>query len=357
MDLGEVGAVTTAREDRAILASWCTNAARRATAWLEAELLAEIGQVPPSATFGDGYAGILASCSQGEPEASSLLLDYAARHWMVYPGEYHLLDEPDRQRQRSLLRSSCLLLAASRRGRVDLLSRSSVERTLSYQHRCGGFFDMDPGQGQGLVQAFTTAWAGRVALRFSWHERARQAALLLAEMLYMQPDPEGRFYFIYESSNSALATRWREREPQARYVDFSDTAGETHQVAMALALLAEMHLSDPGGSWERPLLGYARLLRRWNETLLGQPAMATVAEALALVAWALPDRLEDLWPAIQTALRGVASAQTPMGSFVAWNCGVGPEYDRVFGVMEATGWTAVCLQGVAQALTASMLDQ
>jgi len=263
------------------------------------------------------------------------------------------LDEPERQRRRSLLRSSCLLLAASRRGRVDLLSRAAVERTLSYQHRCGGFFDMDPGQGHGLVEAFTTAWAGRMALRLSWHERARQAALLLTEMLYMQPDPEGRFYFVYDSTNSTLLTRWREREPQARYVDYSGVMGETHQLGMPLAFLAEMQLSEPDGSWERPLAGYVDLFRRWTGSLRALPAMGAVAEGLSMAAWALPTRREGLWDATAAAIRGVAEAQTDAGAFQPWDCGLGPDYDRGFTAMETAGWSAICLGGASQAIQAA----
>ncbi len=335
-------------------ASWCTDAARRATAWAEARLIEEAQHLPPSAAFGDGYAGLLASATLGDAQTVSHLLDHAARHWMVAPGEYHLLDEPQRQRERSLWRSSCLLLAAAKRGRVDLMSRAALERVMSYQHRCGGFFGMDPGQGHGLVEAFTSAWAGRVALRMSWHERARQAALLLTEMLYMQPDPEGRFYFVYDSTNSALMTRWREREPQARYVDYSDVSGETHQMGTALAFLSEMHLADPAGGWERPLRGYQALFKRWSGLLRSLPAIGAVAEGLALAGWALPDLAGEVAPLVEEAIRGVAQAQLPTGCFRAWDCGLAEAYDRGFTAMETTGWTALCLSGTAQALTATL---
>ncbi|NLT43381.1 MAG: hypothetical protein GXX93_11955 [Anaerolineae bacterium] len=335
-----------------VWAASCAEGVRRATAWLEASLLAEIEQLPPTTAFGDGYAGILASATSGDLHAASQLLDYTARHWMTGPGEYHLLDEPVRQRERSLWRSTCLLLAAARRGRMDMLARASLERTMSYQHRCGGYFSMDPGQGHGLVEAFTTAWAGRVALRMSWYERARQAALLMTEMLYMQPDPDGRFYFVYDSTNSALVTRWREREPQARFVEYGEVAGETHQMGMVLAFLAEMHLADPGGGWERPLRGYYGLLRKWNAILRGLPSLAMVAEGLVLTAWALPDLWEDVEPRVRDSLEGVVEAQCRTGSLRPWNAGLAEAYDRGFNAMEATGWTAVALAGTAHALTA-----
>ncbi len=213
---------------------------------------------------------------------------------------------------------------------------------------------MDPGQGHGLVEAFTTAWAGRVALRMSWHERARQAALLMTEMLYMQPDPEGRFYFVYDSTNSALMTRWREREPQARYVDFSDVSGETHQMGTVLAFLSEMHLADPAGGWERPLRGYHGLLRRWSGALRSLPALASVAEGLALTGWALPDLAGDVVPRVEEALVGAAAAQLPTGSFRPWDCGLSQGYDRGFTAMETAGWTAIFLSGTAQALSATL---
>lgn len=338
-----------------MLGCWCAQAARRATSWAESALLAEAERAQPSPALGDGYAGVLASVTQGDFQTSARLLDYAVRRWMVSPGEFHLLDEPERQRQRSFVRSACLLLAASRAGRADLLSREAIERLLSYQHRSGGFFDMDPGQGHGLVEAFTTAWGGRVALRFSWHERARQAAQLLAEMLYMQPDPEGRFYFTYDSTSSALLTRWRDREPQARYLDFSQTAGETHQLGMALAFLAELHLADASGGWLRPLLGYIGVIQRWNASLMSLPALGVLAEGLALAGWAVPASREELWPSLVSASRGIAATQTGTGSFAAWNCGLGADYDRGFSAMETTGWTALGLSGAAQALQASLL--
>jgi hypothetical protein len=333
-----------------VLGYWCVEAARRATQWAEAALLAETMKPEPSALLGDGYAGVLASASWGDLRTSARLLDYAVRHWRVSPGEFHLLDEPERQRRRSLLRSSCLLLAASRRGRAELLSRASVERVLSYQHRCGGFFDMDPGQGHGLVELFTTAWAGRVALRMSWYERARQAAQLLAEMLYMQPDPDGRFYFVYDSASSSLVTRWREREPQARYLDSTDTAGETHQVGMALAFLAELHQAEPTGGWFRPLMGYFEVAQRWSGSLRSLPALGTVAEGLALTGMAVPDRREEVSPLLEEAIRGVVGAQESVGCFQPWDAGVGPDYDRGFSDMESTGWTAIGLTGTAHAL-------
>lgn len=344
--------MVTANDKSAVWASWCAGAARRATAWAEAELLEEAQHLPPSAAFGDGYAGILASAALGDAQTGAQLLDFTARHWMVSPGEYHLLDEPPRQRQRSLWRSTCLLLAAAKIGRVDLMSRAALERVMSYQHRCGGFFGMDPGQGHGQVEAFTSSWAGRVALRMSWHERARQAALLMAEMLYMQPDPENRFYFVYDSTNSALLTRWRDREPQARYVDFSDVSGESQQMGMVLAFLSEMHLADPGGGWERPLRGYHALFRRWSGGLRSLPALAAVAEGLALASWALPDLAIDSMSRVDEALVGVADAQSPTGSFQPWDCGLGPSYDRGLTAMETTGWTAICLAGASQALGA-----
>lgn len=344
--------VRKASESVAVWTSWCAGAARRATAWLESSLLVETDRLPPSPAFGNGYAGILASSTLGDLETTSRLLDYSARHWMTGPGEYHLLDEPAHQRERSLLRSTCLLLAAVRHGRMDMLSRAALERAMSYQHRCGGFFAMDPGQGHGMVEAFTTAWAGRVALRMSWYERARQAALLITEMLYMQPDPDGRFYFVYDSTNSALVTRWREREPQARFVDYSDVAGETHQIGMVLAFLAEMHLADPSGGWERPLRGYHGLLRRWNGALRKLPALGVVAEGLALTAWALPELFGDLLPRVEETLSGIVEAQTPTGSVLPWACGLADGYDRGFTAMESTGWTAVSLAGTSHALTA-----
>lgn len=211
---------------------------------------------------------------------------------------------------------------------------------------------MDPGKGHGLVELFTTAWAGRVALRMSWHERARQAAQLLAEMLYMQPDPEGRFYFTYDSANSALVTRWREREPQARYLDYSETAGETHQIGMALAFLAELHLADPQGGWLRPLKGYLETVSKWTGLLRSLPALGVVAEGLALAGWAVPEQRDDLAPLLVSSIKGIAAAQLEQGSFDPWDCGVGPEYDRGFSSLETTGWTAVALIGTAQALQA-----
>ncbi len=328
---------------------WCAAAAERATATLECSMVAAV-MGDRLATLIEGYAGLLASASSGSAATSAYLLEAAATGLLVSPGEFHVLDEPEGLRRRSLVRSGCLLLAAVRRGRMDLVSEAAVRRVQSYQHQCGGFFDMDPGQGHGLVEAFTTAWAGRVALRMSWHERARQAAQLLAEMFFMQPDPEGRFYFAYDTMSSALVTRWRGREPQARYLDFGGPAGETHHIAMPASFLAEMHLAEPAAGWDRPLAGYVQVMSRWAGALLDLPAMGTVAEALSLSRWALGREGPEVGRLLARSLRAVVGAVEPSGEFPEWECGLGADYPRGFSSLEATGWTALSLLSLAQSL-------
>ena len=332
------------------LALWCEAAARRATGWLEASLsqseLKESAVQAPA----EGYAGILSSATIGALASASHLMAVAVSHWMVSPGEFHVLDEPEAYRRRTFLRNSCLLLAGCRLGRLDVVSRPAVERLLAYQHRSGGFFEMDPAQGHGLVDAFTTAWGGRVALRLCRYERARAAAHLLAEMLYMQPDPDRRFYFCYDTLASSLVTRWRGEIPQSRYLDFEQVTGETHQLGMALSFMAEMHLTEPAAGWGRPLAGLLQAVGRWPAALLRQHAMATMPEGLGLAMWALERAAGEAAPRLAEALDGVSQVLSPAGAFPSWECGVGREYERGFSAVEATGWGALCLAGLAHAL-------
>ena len=333
------------------MAIWSETSARRAVNWLEGTLLqaGPRSETAVCAAGGHGYAGILASATLGSRYGASYLLDGIVRQWMVSPGEFHALDEPGELRRRSFLRNSSLLLAACVLGRADVLTEPAIARLQAYQHSSGGFFDMDPGQGHGLVEVFTTAWGGRVALRFGWHERARRAARLVADILHLQPDPGERFYFCYDTISRAVSTRWRPSEPIARFVDFARPAGETHQLGMALAFLAEMHLADPASGWNRPTREVLRLLGLWASAMLQQPAMAVVAEGLALAAWALGPEAEAARLLLPTALEGVREAVEPCGALPAWHSGAGPSYERAFTALESTGWGSVCLAGLAQA--------
>lgn len=332
------------------LALWSDVAAEKAAVWSEHYLAQAFHQAGGAAGSESGYMGVLASASLGRTSTAAYLMASVVNHWMVSPGEFHSLDEPDNLRQRSFLRNSAILLAASRLGRVDVLSELALKRLFSYQHKCGGFFDMDPNQGHGLVEAFTTAWGGRVALRLACYEQARRAAHLLADVIYMQPDPDGRFYFCYDTSNNAVATRWHVGEPQARYVDFRDTRGETHQVGMTLSLLAEMHLAEPAAGWEKPLLSCLQMVGQWTPSLLDLPAMATVAEGLALAAWALGKSGGMALTLLAASVSRLTEVLSPSGAFLAWDSGVGADYSRAYSSAETIGWMAIGLASLSQAL-------
>lgn len=332
------------------LSLWADALGRKSTQWLEAHLAHSFQTVSPGRDAMEGYAGILASAAWGGGSMASYLLDQAVRHWMVSPGEFHFLDEPEVLRRRSFVRNSVLLLAASKLGRADVLSELASRRLLSYQHRSGGFFGMDPGQGQGLVESFTTAWGGRTALRLAWFEQARRAAQLLADMIFMQPDPEGRFYFYYDTLSSAVLTRWRGAAPQARYIDFQDTTGETHQLGAVMAFLAEMHMVEPAAGWDRPLLMSVGFVRRWLPALMRLPGAVMVAEGLALTAWALGKAGEEALQPLPATLDGISRAVAVSGASAPFDAGLGAEYDRAYSAIEASGWTAVSLAGLSQAL-------
>jgi hypothetical protein len=331
-------------------ALWCESAARRQAQWAESHLAALFDAGRPGPPCSDGYAAVLASASLGSPATAAYLMASVAERWLVSPGEFHPLDEPEHLRRRSFLRNSTLLLAASRLGRADLLTEAAVGRLFAYQHRSGGFFDMDPAQGHGLVEAFTTSWGGRLAIRIGRLDVARRAAHLVADIVYSQPDPEGRFYFCYETLPAAVVTRWHVGEHQARYVDFADRGGETHQLGATLALLAEMHLAEPAAGWERPLQTALRLAERLSRGLLRQPALATVADGLAIAAWSLGRAGEALEPLLLASLAGLAAAAPPSTLLPPWEAGDGAAYGRAFSALETAGWSAIFLASLSQAL-------
>lgn len=344
-----VGAAVSGWRDLSIWAEACAD---RATRWLEATLLQLPGQAQTVKACVEGYAAVLGGARLGSRYACGALLQGIVQQTMVSPGEFHALDEPAKARERSFLRNSCLLLAASQLGRVDVLSEPALVRLRSYQHGSGGFFDMDPAQGHGLVEAFTTAWGGRVAIRFGWHEQARRAARLLADIIHLQPDPAGRFYFCYDTASRALATRWRPNQPAARFVEYESPAGETHHLGMMLAFLCEMHLADPGGGWDRAAAESLSLLQRCGTVLFGLPAMGTVAEGLALAALALGKAGQAAAEMLQPQVASLSATLEACGAAPAWDAGIGGEYERAYSTIESTGWTAVCLAGLAQTCAA-----
>jgi hypothetical protein len=332
------------------MALWSEAAARRAALWSECASSAAFEEKGPAASTGDAYAALLASATLGRPAVAGYLLACVVARWLSAPGEFHPLDEPEHMRRRSFLKNGAVLLSAARLGRADLLGEPALRRLFSYQHKGGGFFDMDPAQGLGIVEAFTTAWGGRLALRFGRFDAAKRAAHLLAEVIYAQPDPDGRLYFCYETTPSGPVARWQVGEQHARYLAFDESVGETHQLGMTLALLAEMHLAEPAAGWDRPLNAGLRLVERWPVALVRRPALASVAEGLAIAGWALGRAGEAVRPLLREALSGVAEAVSPSGKLPPWDSGLGPEYGRAFSPLETAGWSALCLAGMSQAL-------
>jgi len=336
---------------RVQFASWCQMAAERAASYLETQFQRTMGQQSNHGyARAEHYVSPLACVRAGHMSSAALMLSEVARRWMVSPGEFHVLDEPERLRRRSFLRNGALILAAVNAGRSDVHNQAAFERLWSYQHSCGGFFDADPGQGHGMVETFTTAWGARLALRLGEQGRAVAAGHLLANVLYAQPEPESRFYFCYETSRGALATGRDTMWPQSRYLGFDDTSGELHQLGMTLSALGELCLADPGGGWDRPIEGYLEVLRRLNPALLAQPTMAALAEGLGIASWVLGKRGREYATLLGPALVGLMGAVRADGSFPSWDSGVGSEYERSFSVVEATGWTSICLMGLSQAV-------
>ncbi|MHB0876161.1 MAG: hypothetical protein ACYC5O_08970 [Anaerolineae bacterium] len=334
------------------LAVWCNGQATLTERWLESRLAEEFAGSSMDAGPLEGYAALLAVAGGA---SGAMLVNEAVSRWAVSAGEFHALDEPDSLRRRSFLRNSTILLAAGAVGRRDIVTEPALKRLFSYQHANGGFFSMDPGQGHGSVEAFTTAWGGRIALRYGLFDRARQAAHLLADLILMQPDPDNRYYFTYDTQSGTVVTRWRGGLPHERFLDRQEPAGETHQLGMTLAFLAEMHLAEPPAGWDRALavaLGHAL---RWTPTMQRLPALGSVAEGLALSAWALGKRGAEARPLLAQAVESLAEQALPSGAFAACDCGVGPSYERGFTALETTGWMALGLRGLACTLV--LLDE
>ena len=329
------------------LAVWCGGQAGLTERWLAVRLADEFAGPPMDPGPLAGYAGLLATASDSSgPE----LVDVAVRRWLVSAGEFHALDEPEALRRRSFLRNSALLLAATEVGRRDVATEPALKRLFSYQHANGGFFGMDPGQGHGHVDAFTTAWGGRVALRYGMFDRARLAAHLLADLIVMQPDPENRYYFTYDTQAGTVVTRWRGGLPHERFLDRQEPAGEAHQLGMALAFLSEIHLAEPPAGWDRALgLGLAFALR-CSPTLRRLPSLGCVAEGLALSALALGKRGSEARPLLAESIEAIARQALPSGGFPACDCGVGRDYERGFTDLETSGWMALSLRSLAGAL-------
>lgn len=330
------------------LAVWCAGQSSLTEGWLASRLADEFAGSAMDPGPLAGYAGILA-CSGGS--SGPRLVDAAVRRWLVSAGEFHALDEPEVLRRRSLVRNSTLLLAADAVGRRDVVTEPALKRLLAYQHSNGGFFAMDPGQGHGHVDAFTTAWGGRVALRFGMYERARLAAHLLADLIVMQPDPENRFYFTNDTQSSTVVIRWRGGLPQERFLDRLEPAGEAHQLGMTLAFLSEMHMAEPPAGWDRALgLGLA-FAQRCLPTIVKLPSLGCVAEGLALTALALGKRGAEAREMASQAVEAIAGSALPSGAFPACDCGLGREYPRGFTDLETTGWMALNLRSLGGILT------
>lgn len=329
------------------IAVWCSGQASLTEGWLEARLGEEFVGPPMEPGPLGGYAGLLAVATGS---SGATLVDQAVSRWQVSAGEFHALDEPEALRRRSFVRNGNILLAADAVGRRDVVTEPAIRRLFSYQHATGGFFSMDPGQGHGHVDAFTTAWGGRLALRYGMFERARQAAHLAADLVLMQPDPENRFYFTYDTQTATVVTRWRGGLPQERFLDRLEPAGEVHQLGMALAFLAEMHLAEAPAGWDRALSVTLAFAERLTPTMRRLNGLGCLAEGLALSAWALGKRGAGALPLLTEVTTSLAERAQPLGRFDAYDCGVGPDYERGFSALETTGWTALSLRGLSRAL-------
>jgi len=326
------------------VAVWCAGQAGVTEGWLATHLADEFAGSAMEPGPLAGYAGLLA-CSGGGTGPS--LVDAAVRRWLVSAGEFHAVDEPEALRRRSFVRNSTLLLAAANTGRRDVVTEPALKRLFAYQHANGGFFAMDPGQGHGHVDAFTTAWGGRVALRLGQYDRARLAAHLLADLIVMQPDPENRFYFTNDTQTSAVVIRWRGGLPQERFLDRLEPTGEAHQLGMTLAFLAEMHMAEPPAGWDRALALGLSFAQRCSPTIEKQASLGCVAEGFALTALALGKRGAEARELTAQAVEAIAQSALASGAFPACDCGLGRDYPRGFTGLETTGWMALSLRSLA----------
>jgi len=340
------------QERVAFLAGWAEGCAARLACMLEAALLEGLARhEEPAPQLLDGYAAVLAISYVGSWTARSQLLESVARHWLVSPGEFHAVDESARQRARAFLRNSCLCLAAAVGGRPQLLVPGSLERIRAYQHPCGGFFAIAPGQAHGMVDAFTTAWGGRVALRFGMSDVACSAGHFLKRLLELQPEPERAFYFAYDTYLQSPVVRVPS-QPEASYrLAWQEGTGELHQVGAPIALLAELALTEPEAQWLEPLNGYLDLVQTLRPELLAQDMLGQLSEGLALACSALrkeaQGKCSSLLEACAQQLVPRVRGWEQRGSSGAETAGLD---ERGFSPLEEQGWLALSLLGMAGAL-------
>ncbi len=214
-------------------------AAEKGASWLAAQQNDD-GSVLPEWGVGSVYKTLIAFINTGHWREAHLLLNWTKENLMMAPGEFHAENEGAFETYQTLYRNAYVVIGALKLGRFDVASEAALRRVLEYQDDSGGFFPTMPEDGEGRLQPHWAAMGGWTALYFGRYVEARRAGDFIAKVIDLQPEPEDKLFFVYDTRTGGLITNPPPGDAVGYRVDAKDPEQRFFQAGISAAFLSDL---------------------------------------------------------------------------------------------------------------------
>jgi len=217
-------------------------AAHKGASWLSAQQNDD-GSIFPEWGVGSVYKTLIAFINTGHLREAHLLLNWTKDNLMTAPGEFHAENEGAFETYQTLYRNAYVVIGAQRLGRFDVASEAALERILEYQDDSGGFLATIPEDGKAQLQPHWAAMGGWAALYCGHYAEARRAGDFIAKLMDLQPEPEDKLFFVYDTSTGGLITSAPAGNAVGYWIDTKDPEQRFFQAGISAAFLVDVYLA------------------------------------------------------------------------------------------------------------------